>query len=79
MKDLIKKQKEELWNSYYKRIEPAMKYMEISKFLSKVRRESIEFERERIRNKVGLLRQYLNEKNCDDLITNKEIETFLEL
>ena len=36
-------------------------------------------ERERIKGNVGMLRQWLNERPKDVLVTNKEIELWLDL
>lgn len=50
---------------------------EIMEIISNARKESIEFEKERIKSKVGILRQYLNEKENDYFITDEEILTLL--
>jgi len=50
---------------------------ELNKVISKVRKETLEFERNKIRRNIGQLRQYLNERKANGLITTEELETFL--
>lgn len=76
MKDLIKKQDKE-FDKKFANIEPFMQ-LEIKIFIAKVRKETAEYERERMLKNVGLLRQWLNERTDSmELMTNKDIETFL--
>jgi len=48
---------------------------EISKALKQQREE----ERKELKKNIGALRQYLNERMSEKLITNDEIETFINL
>lgn len=41
--------------------------------------EAVEAERERIESRIGFLRQWLNEKPADLLVTNEAIKLWLEL
>ena len=50
---------------------------ELEKLLDKVRKETEECERKRIKENIGFLRQYLNERTSDELVTDEEIKTFL--
>ena len=49
----------------------------IMKIIAKVRKESIEYERERTLKNIGQLRQYLNERTIDKPIIDEELKTFL--
>ena len=48
-------------------------------FLHKELSALIEEERKSIKNRIGFLRQWLNEKDKDRLVTNRDIEVWLEL
>ena len=53
--------------------------LEIDRFVDQATQEAVKADRSRIGSRVGLLRQWLNERPKDILITNKDIELWLEL
>jgi len=52
---------------------------EIKTFIDNVIDLATKEERERISNNIGSLRQWLNEKDKDTLVTSENIKTFLEI
>lgn len=46
-------------------------------FLSEAIKQALQDKDDEWRRKIGLLRQYLNERTSKELITNEELETFL--
>jgi len=50
---------------------------DIPQYLFELRDFVQECERKKIKKNIGQLRQYLNERTSDKLVTNKELETFL--
>ena len=59
---------------FSKRVEGRKRFRD---FISKLIHQAKQEERERIKKNIGQLRQWLNERTEDRLITNEDIETFL--
>lgn len=49
----------------------------ISTQIAKARKEGADGEREKVKSRIGMLRQYLNERTKSGLITSEELEEFL--
>ena len=54
-----------------------LKEKRIVEYSIKIVKRAKQEERERIKQNIGQLRQWLNERTEDRLITNEDIETFL--
>lgn len=74
---LLRDNKGQLINSEYAKKEQIKDFYHQA--LEKCVTEAVEKERERIRSRVGWLRQWLNEKPADMLVTNEQIEGWLEI
>lgn len=69
----------EEWNKDWQEKEYDKVVKKYTTLLTTQREEAVKEERERIKGKIGWLRQWLNEKPADEMVTNKHIEHWLEL